>query len=65
MGSEAEAKVGTPFINTQKEYILITAHEYLGFKKAPTQMIKENFTASGFANETINQKKTKSMEIRF
>ena len=59
MASAAEAEVGRLFVNAQNTAILRIKIEESVFKKVPTPMSTENFTAIGFANDTIKQKKIK------
>ena len=65
MSSAAEAECGSLFNNTKDAVPLrITLHE-MGHPQPPTPVQVDNSTAAGFANKKINQKRTKSMDMRF
>jgi hypothetical protein len=65
MASAAEAEVGALFYNGQEAVPIRTTLEELGHPQPPTPMQTDNSTAAGFANDTIKQKRSKAMDMRF
>jgi hypothetical protein len=65
MGSAAEAEIGASYVNGQEAIPLRTALEELGHPQPPTPMQVDNTTAVGFANDTIKQKRSKAIDMRF
>jgi hypothetical protein len=65
MSSAAEAEIGAVFINAKEGAVVRTTLEELGHKQPPTPMETDNTTATGYSNETIKQKSTKAMDMRF
>jgi hypothetical protein len=65
MASAAEAEVGALFLNGQDAIPLRTTLHELGHPQPPTPMQTDNSTAAGFANDTIKQKRSKAMDMRF
>jgi hypothetical protein len=65
MASAAEAEVGTLFLNDQDALPLRVTLEELGHPQPPTPMQTDNSTAAGFANDTIKQKRSKAIDMRF
>jgi hypothetical protein len=65
MSSEAEAEIGAVFINAKEGAVLRTTLEELGHTQPPTPMETDNTTAAGYSNDTIKQKRTKAMDMRF
>jgi uncharacterized protein YbcC (UPF0753/DUF2309 family) len=66
MTSAAKAKVGALFINGQDAIPLRNTLIELGHLQPPMPMIQtNNSTAAGFANDTIKQKRSKAMDMRF
>ena len=65
MSSAAEAEVGALFYNGQEAVPIRVTLEELGHPQPPTPMQTDNSTASGFANDTIKQKRSKAMDMRF
>jgi hypothetical protein len=63
--SAAEAEIGAVFINAKEGAVLRTTLEELGHPQPPTQMETDNTTATGYSNDTIKQKRTKAMVMRF
>jgi hypothetical protein len=65
VSSAAESEVGACFKNAQNGApIRITLIE-LGHKQPATQLQTDNSTAFGILNETIKQKISKAMDMRF
>jgi hypothetical protein len=66
MASAAKAKVGALFINGQDAIPLRNTLIELGHPQPPTPIQTDNSsTATGFANNTIKQKRSKAMDMRF
>jgi hypothetical protein len=66
MSSAAEAEFGGLFINSREGENIRTTLEELGHKQTePTPIATDNSTASGIANETIKQQRSKAMDMRF
>ena len=65
MGSTAEAKIGAAYVNGQEAIPIRTTLEELGHPQPPTPMQVDNSTAEGFANDTIKQKRSKAIDMRF
>jgi hypothetical protein len=65
MASAAEAKVGALFLNSQDALPLRVTLKELGHPQPPTPMQTDNCTAAGFANDTIKQKRSKAIDMRF
>ena len=65
MASEAEAKYGTIFINTQTYVPICTTLSEMGWKQVPTATQVDNSTAVGIATKEFQQKKSKAMDMRF
>ena len=63
--SAAEAEIGAVFINCKEALPILTTLHEMGFKQPPTPVIIDNTTAVGFANDTIKQKKTRAMDMRY
>ena len=64
MSSAAEAEMLALFMNAQELIPLRLCLEELGHKQPPTTIKTDNSTAMGIANETIKQKRSKSMDMR-
>jgi hypothetical protein len=65
MGSAAEAEIGASYINGQEAIPIRNTLEELGHPQPPTPMQVDNSTADGFANDTIKQKRSKAIDMRF
>ena len=65
MGSAAEAEIGAAYINGQEAVTIRTLLRELGHLQPATPIQVDNSTADGFANNTIKQKRSKSMDMRF
>jgi hypothetical protein len=65
MASTAEAVVGALFINAQDAVPILNTLIELGHPQPPTPIHTDNSTAAGFANDTIKQKRSKAMDMRF
>jgi hypothetical protein len=65
MSSAAEAEIGAVFISAKEGAVLRTTLEELGHKQPPTPIETDNTTATCYSNGTIQQKRTKAMDMRF
>ena len=65
MASAAEAEWGGLFINTKEGEVLRASLEEMGHPQGPTTMQTDNSTASGIINETVKQRRPKSIDMRF
>jgi len=65
MSSAAEAEIGAVFINCQDSEPIRTSLFEMGHAQPPTPVQTDNTTAAGFLNETIKQKRTKAIDMRF
>jgi hypothetical protein len=65
MGSAAEAEIGATYINGQEAVPIRTTLTEMGHPQPPTPMQVDNSTAVGFANDTIKQKRSKAIDMRF
>jgi hypothetical protein len=65
VASAAESKVGACFHNAQSGAPLRAILNELGHTQPPTPLRKDKSTAFGILNETIKQKRSKAMDIRY
>jgi hypothetical protein len=65
MASAAETELGGLFVNGQDAVPERITLEELGHPQGPTPMATDNGTASGIANDSIKQKRSKAMDMRF
>jgi hypothetical protein len=65
MASAAEVEVGGLFVNGQDAVPLQTTLEELNHPQPPTLIKTDNSTASGIANNTLKQRKSRAMDMRF
>jgi hypothetical protein len=65
MSSAAEAELGGLFINAKTAVPIRTTLEELGHKQPPKSIQTDNSTACGVANNKIQPKATKAMDMRF
>jgi hypothetical protein len=65
MSSAAEAELGGLFINAKTAVPIRTTLEELGHKQPPTPIQTDNSTACGVANNKIQPKAIKAMDMRF
>jgi hypothetical protein len=63
--SAAEAELGAAFQNAQKGAHFRNTLIELGYPQEPTTILVDNTVAEGLANDTINAKRSKSMDVRF
>jgi hypothetical protein len=63
--SVAEAELGAAFQNAQKAAEFRNTLHELGYPQIPTTIRIDNTVAEGLAADTINAKRSKSMDVRF
>ncbi len=63
--SAAKAELGAAFQNTQKGAQFRNTHTELGYPQQATSILVNNTMAEGLATDTINAKRSKSMDTRF
>ena len=63
--SAAEAEMGAAFQNAQKGAQFRNTLIELGYPQDPTPILVDNTVAEGLANDTVNAKRSKSMDVRF
>ena len=57
--------MGALFVNGQEVMILRTILEEMGHPQPPTPIRTDNSTAAGITNNTIRQRRSRSMDMRF
>ena len=65
MASAAEAEYGGIFMNAKASLPMRQALEDMGHPQPPTPIQTDNNTAAGIANQTIKQKHSKTVDMRF
>jgi hypothetical protein len=65
VASVAEAELGAAFQNAQKAAEFRNTLHELGYPQLPTTIMIDNTVAEGLAADTINAKRSKSMDVRF
>ena len=65
MASAAEDDIDATFLHAKDALQIRTSLEELGHPQTPTPMQVDNTTSSGFANNTIKQKRSKAIGMRF
>ena len=65
MGSAAEAEIGAGYMNAQDCVQIRTTLEEMGHHQPPTPIQVDNTTAATFANGTMKQKRSKSIDMNF
>jgi hypothetical protein len=63
--SAAEAELGATFQNAQKGAQFRNTLAELGYPQPTTHILVDNTVAEGLATDTINVKRSKSMDVRF
>ena len=62
--SAAEAELGGLFFNMKDAAPIRAALEEMGHPQPPTAIVVDNSTASGIANKTVKQRRSKAMDMR-
>lgn len=65
LASAAEAEMGALFVNAKHACPLRVALQELGHEQPPTPLQTDNTTATGLATDSIKQKHTKAIDMRF
>ena len=65
MGSATEAEIGATYINVQEAVLIRTLLRKLGYPQPAMTIQVDNSTADGFTNETIKQKRSRAINMRF
>ena len=65
LSSAAEAEFGALFHNTKIATPLRTTLEELGHPQPPTPVLVDNSTAVGLANDTVTQRRSRSIDMHF
>ena len=65
LSSAAEAEFGAFFHNTKEATPLHTTLEELGHPQPPTPVLVDNSTAVGLANDTVTQRRSRAIDMRF
>ena len=65
LSSAAEAEFGALFHNTKEATPLRTTLEELGHPQPPTPVLVDNSTAVGLANDTVTQRHSRAIDMRF
>ena len=65
LSSAAEAELAALFHNGKEACPIRICLEELGHPQPPTAMITDNSTAFGIANDTVKQKRSKAIDMRF
>jgi hypothetical protein len=66
VSSAAEAEIGGLYVNTREGEVLRTTLTELGWKQSgPTPVTTDNSTACGIANDTIKQRRSKAIDMRY
>jgi hypothetical protein len=65
LASAAEAELAALFHNGREACPLRITLEELGHQQPPTPIATDNTTASGIANDTVKQKRSKAIDMRF
>jgi hypothetical protein len=65
VSSAAEAELGAAFQNAQKGAQFRNTLIELGYPQQPTPLLVDNTVAEGLATNTVNAKRSKSMDVRF
>ena len=65
MASAAEAELGALFMNAQEAVALRNCLEAMGYPQPATPLKTDNSTACGILNNTMKQKRSKAIDVRF
>ena len=65
MASATEAELGALYLNCQEAVALRNCLEAMGYPQPSTPMKTDNSTANGIINNTMKQKRSKAMDMRF
>jgi hypothetical protein len=65
LSSAAEAELAGLYLNGKEAVPERITLEEIGHKQPPTPMVTDNSTASGIANDSVKQRRSKAMDMRF
>jgi hypothetical protein len=65
VSSVAEAEFGTLFVNAKEGTVTRTTLSEMGHNQDDTDLTTDNTTADGIINNTVQQKLSKAMDMRF
>jgi hypothetical protein len=65
LSSAAETELGSLYNNAKEACPIRIALEELGHPQPPTILVTDNSTAAGIANDSVKQKRSKAMDMRF
>lgn len=65
VSAATEAEYGTAYLNTKHTVMLRHVLSCIGHPQAPTHLIMDNKAAAGIANDTVTQRQSKAMDMRF
>ena len=65
MASATEAEIGALFLNGQEAAGLRTCLEAMGYPQPATPMKTDNSTTDGIINNTMKQRRSKAIDMRF
>ena len=65
MASASEAELGALFLNAREAATIRTTLVELGHPQPPNQIITDNKCAARIANDTVKQKRSKAIDMRF
>ena len=65
LSSASKAKLSALFHNYKEAYAITHILAELGHPQPSTPIVTDNSTASGIANDTVHQKHSKAMDMRF
>jgi hypothetical protein len=64
LSSAAEAELADLFLNGKETCPLCACLQELGHPQPPTPLQTDNSTASGIANDSVKQKRSKAIDMR-
>jgi hypothetical protein len=65
LSSAAEAELAGLFHNCKEACAIRTTLEEMGYPQPPTPVVTDNSTAAGIANDTVKQRRSKAIDMRF
>ena len=65
MGSAAEAEIGATYINAQELFPIRNCLHEMGHPQPPTPIQVDNTATEAFENNTLKQKRSKAIDMRF
>jgi hypothetical protein len=65
MASAAEAELGALYMNATEAVAIRNCLETMGFRQPATPLKTDNSTANGILNNTMKQKRSKAIDVRF